>query len=130
MGNAAFGLPSASYPQFCPQILWKTPVKTNAMAGQIIRVGLATPLLRLFDYRCPALTPGEEQHPPAPGKRVVVPFGKRTRIGVIVAVADTSLIPATRLRNAIRIIDAGPLFDASLMALLDWAAGYYHHPPG
>jgi len=98
------------------------------MTGSILRVGLATPLLRLFDYRCPdhgdgPLTPGR-------GRRVIVPFGKKTRIGLIVAITDTSGVPAAKLRTAIRIIDDEPLFDESIMALLEWSANYYRHALG
>lgn len=100
------------------------------MSGKILRVGLATPLLRLFDYTCPERLEHAEQHEPSRGKRIVVPFGKKTRIGVIAGVAESSQIPAAKLRKAIRVIDAEPLLDDSIMALLDWAANYYHHAPG
>ena len=100
------------------------------MGGTILRVGLATPLLRLFDYRCPDGIDGGERHEPSRGKRVVVPFGKKTRIGVIAGITDSSQIPAAKLRKAIRIIDAEPLLDDSVMALLEWAADYYHHAAG
>ena len=100
------------------------------MAGQILRIGLATPLLRLFDYRYPDRVAGEALRAPARGKRIVVPFGKKTRIGVIAAITDTSAIPAAKLRKAIRVIDAEPLLDESMMTLLEWAADYYHHAPG
>jgi len=97
------------------------------MAGNILRIGLATPLLRLFDYRCPAQGDG---HAAGRGKRVVVPFGKQTRIGIIAAITESSAIPAAKLRTAIRVIDAEPLLDESIMALLEWAADYYRHAPG
>ncbi len=100
------------------------------MAIPILRIALATPLLKLFDYRCPESGAPEASHPPARGKRVIVPFGKQTRIGVITSVADSTTVPSNKLRNAIRVIDAEPLLDASIMALLDWAADYYHHAPG
>ncbi|MAF84801.1 MAG: primosomal protein N' [Gammaproteobacteria bacterium] len=100
------------------------------MTGQILRVGLATPLLRLFDYRWPDCGAGDDLPVPGRGKRIIVPFGKKTRIGVIVAMTDTSPVPATKLRKAIRIIDAEPLLDEHLMALLEWAADYYRHAPG
>jgi len=100
------------------------------VAGQILRVGLATPVLRLFDYLCPDPGPGEQWQAPDRGKRVVVPFGSKTRIGMIVDIAETSTVPDTKLRQAHRIIDAEPLLDASLMALLQWATDYYRHAPG
>jgi len=49
---------------------------------------------------------------------------------MIVDITDKSDIPAAKLREAIRVIDTEPLLDASLMALLEWAADYYHHAPG
>ena len=98
------------------------------MTGNILRIGLATPLLRLFDYRCP--DQGADGQVPVRGKRIVVPFGKQTRIGIIVTVTESSAIPAAKLRTAIRVIDAEPLLDESIMALLEWAADYYRYAPG
>jgi len=100
------------------------------VTGHILRVGLATPLLRLFDYRCPDHEAEDGLHAPGLGKRVVVPFGKKTRIGVIAAITESSSVPAAKLRKAIRVIDAEPLLDESIMALLEWAADYYRHAPG
>jgi primosomal protein N' (replication factor Y) len=128
MHNAMSSPVQAHYPQFYPQLLWKT--RFNGVAEQILRIGLATPLLRLFDYRCPDPKTGDEPHPPGRGKRIIVPFGKKTRIGVIVATTDTSSVPDAKLRQAISVIDAEPLLDEQLMALLEWAANYYHHAPG
>jgi len=98
------------------------------MPGPILRVGLATPLPRLFDYALPATRDGEAA--PARGQRVVVPFGKTTRTGIVVHITDSTDIPAGRLRRIIRIVDAEPLLDDATMALLEWAADYYHHPVG
>ena len=100
------------------------------MPGPILRVGIATPLLRLFDYCCPDHSEGDNSFSPGRGKRVCVPFGKKTRIGVIVAITDTSAIPAAKLRKAIRIIDGEPLLDESIMAMIEWSAEYYRHAPG
>ncbi|MGI9294068.1 MAG: primosomal protein N' [Pseudomonadales bacterium] len=91
----------------------------------ILQVAVATPLDSLFDYLAPAAGP-----PPQPGQRVRVPFGRREQTGVIVRLADHSTVPASRLRAAAEIIDAEPLFDSATLALLEWATGYYQHPPG
>ena len=108
--------------------MWKTRV--DRVTGPILRVGLATPLLRLFDYRCPAHGEGGEPFIPGRGRRVIVPFGRKTRIGLIVDIVDTSTVPAAKLREAIRVIDAEPLLDESLMALIEWSAEYYRYAPG
>ncbi|MBF8291833.1 MAG: primosomal protein [Steroidobacteraceae bacterium] len=61
---------------------------------------------------------------------MLVPLGKRRAVGVIAAVSDRSELPAARLKRALEIIDAEPLWDPVTFALLGWAADYYHHPLG
>jgi len=92
----------------------------------VFQVAVATPLMQLFDY-----LPTAGDHPETQrGRRVLIPFGRTQRIGVIVGVRDKSDIAAAKLRCVIRVLDAAPLLDAHLMALLEWAAAYYQHPPG
>jgi primosomal protein N' (replication factor Y) (superfamily II helicase) len=93
---------------------------------QILRVALDTPLRRLFDY----LPPAQATVPVSVGARVRVPFGRQCRIGLITAVADTSEVPAARLKPILEVLDATPVIDAALQHLLSWGAEYYHHPLG
>ncbi len=67
---------------------------------------------------------------PAPGMRVVAPFGRRRAIGVVTAIAASSALPRAQLKSVLSMPDAEPLWDATTFALLSWAAEYYHHPPG
>ena len=92
----------------------------------ILQVVLDTPLRRSFDYLPPAGAP----LPPIAGQRVRVPLGKRRAVGVIAAIADKSALPTSRLKRALEIIDAEPLWDPVTLAVLGWAADYYHHPLG
>ena len=92
----------------------------------ILQVVLDTPLRRKFDYLAPAGGGANA----IPGRRVRVPLGKRHATGVIAAVSDRSELPASRLKRALEIIDAEPLWDPVTFALLGWAADYYHHPLG
>jgi len=92
---------------------------------RVFQVALGAPVMRLFDYLPPA-----DGHEGARGQRILVPFGKTTRVGILVAVTATTQIPVHRLRRAVRILDDEPLLDASIMALLEWAQSYYHYPPG
>ena len=62
--------------------------------------------------------------------RVRVPFGRTTVIGVVVGVATTSAVDATRLKRVIDVIDAEPLLDPATLKLLVWASGYFQHPIG
>jgi primosomal protein N' (replication factor Y) len=92
----------------------------------IIRVALPTPLRRLFDYRAdPA-----GQCAIVAGSRVRVPFGQRRLIGVAMETAVSSDLPEERLRSVLEQLDPQPIFDPATLALLGWAADYYHHPVG
>ncbi|HEV7491716.1 MAG TPA: primosomal protein N' [Rhodanobacteraceae bacterium] len=90
----------------------------------ILRVALPVPLDVLFDYRAP------DDASALPGCRVLVPFGRRESVGVVVELADASDLPPDRLKTASRVLDASALIDAELMATLQWAARYYQHPLG
>jgi primosomal protein N' (replication factor Y) (superfamily II helicase) len=94
---------------------------------EVFRVALDTPLRRLFDYLPPA-SPGA--HPPVPGSRVRVPFGRQHLVGVIMASADTSELAPGRLKPILEVLDGRPVLDAAALELLGWAAHYYHHPIG
>lgn len=93
----------------------------------ILRVALDTPLRRTFDYLPPARPFGTL---PQPGVRVRVAFGRRRVVGVLVELAESSVVPADKLKAAMEILDARPVFDPVTFALLRWAADYYHHPLG
>jgi primosomal protein N' (replication factor Y) len=97
-------------------------------AAAVFRVALDTPLKRLFDYLPPAeaLFPA----PLEPGTRVRVPFGRQRLVGIVMEAADSSEVPLERLKPILEVLDSRPVLDASAMALLRWAAEYYHHPIG
>ena len=57
---------------------------------KIVRVGFDVPLDKLFDYRC------DDARESDIGARVLAPFGKRSVVGVILEVADTSTIAMAR----------------------------------
>ncbi|MBX3650214.1 MAG: primosomal protein N' [Burkholderiales bacterium] len=89
----------------------------------LIRVALDVPVARLFDYRC--------DDPAAKiGARVLLPFGKRKLIGIIVARPEQSDIPPAGLKHAIRVLDEQPLLGKADLRLLEFAADYYLHPLG
>ncbi|MFO7594641.1 MAG: primosomal protein N' [Pseudomonadota bacterium] len=96
------------------------------MSGTILRIAIPSPLRRLFDY----LPPRQAVADFVPGQRFLVPFGRSKQVGVLVEVGTHSEVPAAKLKPAREQLDAEPLFDNSVMALLRWACDYYHHPPG
>lgn len=90
---------------------------------KIIRVGLDVPVAKLFDYRGDA-------HIDDIGRRVLVPFGKKTMVGMIIEIADASTVPHNRLKAALRVLrDEAPL-SADDLRLLKFASDYYHHALG
>ena len=91
---------------------------------RILEVAVPSPLFRRFDYRAPKNAVAQ------PGMRVVVPFGNRKVVGVVLAIRDHTEVPAARLKTATALPDAEPVLDSELMQLLSWAARYYHHPIG
>ena len=90
----------------------------------ILRVALDVPLPQLFDYRC------DESQQPAIGRRVVVPFGARRDVGVIVELAQSSPLPDDRLKQAEQVLhDVEPL-PASWLELVRFCSEYYQRPLG
>ncbi len=89
----------------------------------LIRVALDVPVARLFDYRCddPAVRIGA---------RVLVPFGRRQQVGIVVARPAESEIAESRLKRVITLLDREPLLQRADLRLLEFAAGYYVHPLG
>ena len=93
----------------------------------ILQTAVPSPLNRIFDYLPPA---GCDASTLKPGMRLRIPFGRSSRIGLIMAIADTSSVEPEKLKAALDIIDDEPLLPDSLLTLLDWAIRYYHHAPG
>jgi primosomal protein N' (replication factor Y) len=61
---------------------------------------------------------------------VQVPFSRGYRIGIVLELRDDSPLPLSDLRPIVRILDSEPVLMADMMAFLQWAQRYYHHPPG
>jgi primosomal protein N' (replication factor Y) len=88
------------------------------------RFALAVPVYRVFDYALDAAVPVW------PGTRYRLPFGNRTRTGVLLAAGDDSEIDPARVRPVLERLDEEPVLDAHLLSLARWMADYYLQPPG
>jgi len=95
------------------------------MTELYLNVAIPTPLRRLFSYRCKTQT-----RLPAAGCRVLVPFGQRKLVGVVVGTTDQPGTEHKKLKFIHQVIDDEPLWPVELWALLNWAALYYQHPLG
>ncbi|MGI9291051.1 MAG: primosomal protein N', partial [Gammaproteobacteria bacterium] len=98
------------------------------MSNPVIKVAVPAPLNRLFDYLPPSGNASQTEI--LPGQRVNVPFGRRTRTGVVISLAQNSDVPLEKLRHIQARLDQKPVFDEKMLNLLNWAANYYRHPPG
>ena len=90
----------------------------------VLRVALPLPLPTLFDY----LPPGVGE--PCVGSRVLVPFGRRNLVGVVVTIDAEAAVDSKRLKQATRLLDEEALLDTELMQTLAWAADYWLGAPG
>ena len=85
----------------------------------IVRVALAVPLPRFFDYLyAPDLTP-------IVGGRVLVPFGSQKRVGIVVDLPASSDVAKEKLKPIIDVLDAESLFNSRTWDWLAWSANYY-----
>ena len=70
---------------------------------------------------------GDEKGEAAPGKRAMVPFGRRDTTGYIVAQRDSPPDGLTEaaLKPIRRVVDREPVFDSRDIAIARWMAAYY-----
>lgn len=95
----------------------------------ILKVALDTPLDVCFDYVWNT-TGGEGDSAPRPGQLVLVPFGRREVIGLIVSVEQTSELPLARLKQAIAVRTQLQPLSPAWVSLCMFAADYYQRPLG
>ena len=91
----------------------------------VLKVAVDVPLSREFDYLPPADGPV-----PAVGSRVLVPFGRRREVGLVLAHAVDSEVPAAKIRRCSEVLDATALLSAADRWLIRFTSDYYHHPIG
>ena len=91
---------------------------------RILRVALDVPVTKLFDYLIGDATPADT------GDRVVVPFGARQRVGVVVEIADASAVASTKLKPVERVLEGAPRLTADWLELMRFLSSYYQRPFG
>ena len=86
------------------------------------RVALDVPLPGLFDY-CSAQAV-------VAGQRVIVPFGRRQLVGVVVDTPEVPGVAPEQLRELAMVLDDLPPLPPRWMALMEFASRYYQRPLG
>ncbi|MGH8706523.1 MAG: hypothetical protein ACREVD_00485, partial [Burkholderiales bacterium] len=99
-------------------------LELEARPMKVLRVALDVPLATLFDYV------HAEDGAACVGDRVVVPFGTRTRVGVVLEEGDGSTIAHGKLKSVSRVLDDAPRLPASWLELMRFLAAYYQRPLG
>lgn len=97
-----------------------------SLSTAILEVAVPCPLRRYFDY-LPAKDSGEL---PAPGSRVLIQFGRQQCVGIVRRHKSATELDPGQLRPIRQCLDQQPSLSAAVIELCEWAAAYYHHPPG
>ncbi len=89
----------------------------------ILRVALDVPLDSLFDYEA-----GDSLA--EVGQRVLVPFGPRKLVGVVLEKTAESGMDSKRIKPILQAFEGEPLLSPETLKLLRFCADYYHYPLG
>lgn len=90
----------------------------------LVRVALDVPLPTLFDYEI------REATPDLLGARVLVPFGRGRRAGIVLEVGGEPQVDAARIKPIIDVLEEEPRLPADVLQLLHFASRYYRFPIG
>ena len=93
------------------------------MPETILKIALDVPLDRLFDYL-------SGEHDVQVGQRVLVPFGSRNQIGIVMGIADTSDIALEKLKPIMQAFNEETPLNAETLSLIKFSADYYQYPFG
>ncbi|WP_301102157.1 primosomal protein N' [Propionivibrio sp.] len=94
---------------------------------QIARVALDVPLHRFFDY---LVSERETLCATDVGLRVLVPFGRKAKIGIIVDLPASSDFPIAQLKSIETVLRDLPALPPDWFRLSEFCAAYYQAPLG
>jgi primosomal protein N' (replication factor Y) (superfamily II helicase) len=95
------------------------------MTNSFCNVALPVPLRTTFTYAVPEAMKGQVQ----PGSRVLVPFRKKSMVGVVVEMTECAP-EGTLVRELSKVLDLIPALTPKLIELGKWIAAYYLAPVG
>ncbi|MDB4815855.1 primosomal protein N' [Gammaproteobacteria bacterium] len=96
------------------------------MSSDLVEVLVPIPLMEKFSY----LPPKNNTSLLKQGSRVLIPFGKRTLVGVVWSFSKKDSTDKRKYRHIVEVLDEAPLLDAHSINLAEWASRYYHYPLG
>lgn len=95
----------------------------DAAGGRYVSVAVPTPLRQTFQYE-------EASGLAVRGMRVRAPFGGRQLLGVVLSREASAGLAAQRIKPVSETLHRQFILPETLLALCEWAAGYYAHPVG
>ncbi|GAB3027083.1 primosomal protein N' [Bowmanella dokdonensis] len=90
------------------------------------QVALPVPMRSLFDYQVPSSL----QCSIALGMRVLVPFGRRKLVGVVLGLSPDTELAAEKIKTLETLLDDACVLSDLTLEWLNWASQYYQHPLG
>jgi len=104
------------------------PSDEKDTGGLYAEVGIALPLEKTFHYTIPP----QLRSICEVGKRVLVPFGRRTVTGYLLELSShlPPDITGKDIKSIIDCLDKAPLFDEGMLNFFRWVADYYLAPLG
>lgn len=98
-------------------------ISASASTGPFwLHVALDVPLDGVFDY--------QHHEPVLIGQRVIVHFGRRQMIGVVVALPEQPSYPPEQVKAIDQLLDDLPPFPQDWLRMARFASTYYHRPLG
>ena len=85
-------------------------------------VAISVPLRQCFTYRSNLKI--------EKGSRVLVPFGNRKVIGLVIKKSKEAIGNNIEIKKIISSIDTYPVFNKSIFNTILWSSEYYLHPIG
>ncbi|MBI5469523.1 MAG: hypothetical protein HY891_10370, partial [Deltaproteobacteria bacterium] len=107
-------------------LLLAVTAKKPQMTDLYAEIAVELPLESAFTYSIPDNLRGEA----VPGKRALVPFGKRTVTGYIIATSSAAPAEVKTVKPIIDILDETPIFDKKRLEFYRWLSSYYFAPLG
>ncbi len=86
-----------------------------------VNVAIPVPLDTLFQYSLSCELSAQAQV----GCRVVVPFGNKKLIGVVLARTSVATTELNKLKSVISVCDSKPILDPKTLALAKWLSDFY-----
>jgi len=96
------------------------------MSEDLVEVLVPIPLMEKFSY----LPPKNNTSSLKQGSRVLIPFGRRTLVGVIWGFIKKDPLDKRKYKYIKDVLDESPLLDANSISLAEWSSRYYHYPLG